>query len=184
MPRRTRARTSRMTRLPKPTYAAELGKAITTCHQVPGEKGVKLCMVRPEKLGRPVNSPQDACRVFKNAATKDRESFYALYLNVRNEVLGIEEAHRGTLTAVDVHPREVFKGAVLANAAAVIVAHNHPSGDPSPSSDDMALTRRLVKTGKMLGVPVLDHLVVTRKGCESLHEKNPRLFSQKDEDYE
>jgi DNA repair protein RadC len=176
-----RAHTTRMTRLPKPSYAAELGKAITTCHEVPGEKGVKLCMVRPEKLGRPVNGPNDACRVLKHAANKDRESFYALYLNVRNEVLGIEEAHRGTLTGVDVHPREVFKGAMLANAAAVIVAHNHPSGDAQPSRDDLALTKRLVKAGEMLGVPVLDHLVVTRKGCDSIHEGHPRLFSREDE---
>jgi DNA repair protein RadC len=80
------------------------------------------------------------------------------------------ELSRGTLDSTVVHPREVFKTALLANAAAVIVAHNHPSGDPSPSADDIALTRRLTQAGNIIGIPVLDHLVIGVRSHFSLRE--------------
>ena len=96
------------------------------------------------------------------------EVFLVLLLDARNGVLGVAEAARGTLTAAPVHPREVLGPAVRRGAAAVVVAHNHPSGDPTPSAADRAVTERLVKAGEVLGVPVLDHLVWAERGWVSL----------------
>jgi DNA repair protein RadC len=92
------------------------------------------------------------------------EEFYALYLNTKNEVIGIQMISRGTLNASLVHPREVFKGALLANASCLILAHNHPSGDPQPSSADKIVTESLVSAGKLLDVNILDHVIVGSTG--------------------
>ena len=85
-------------------------------------------------------------------------------LDSRHRILGITEISRGTLTASLVHPREVFKAAILANAAAIIVAHNHPSGDVTPSSEDDKVTKRLREAGKVMGIRVLDHVIVGPMG--------------------
>lgn len=90
----------------------------------------------------------------------DRERFVAIHLNTKHKVLSVEVVAMGTLNATLVHPREVFKGALLANAAAVCLAHNHPSGDPTPSPEDHALTRTLREAGAILGIQVLDHVVL------------------------
>lgn len=89
-----------------------------------------------------------------------QETFLVALLDARNHLLGIERVFTGTLTGVDVHPREVFRAAVLAGAAAIVVAHNHPSGDVAPSAADHALTGRLQEAGELLGIPLLDHLVL------------------------
>ena len=88
------------------------------------------------------------------------EVFAILCLSTKHRVIAYHEVSRGTLDATLVHPREVFKAVLLANAAAVILFHNHPSGDPTPSADDVQLTRRLVDAGTLLGVDVLDHIIV------------------------
>jgi DNA repair protein RadC len=90
----------------------------------------------------------------------DREHFMVLLLNRKNTLIGIHIVSVGSLTASVVHPREVFKAAILGNAAAIICAHNHPSGDPHPSQEDRTLTARLVQAGKLLGIDVLDHVIV------------------------
>jgi DNA repair protein RadC len=90
----------------------------------------------------------------------DREHFWALALNTKNQLLRIIEVSVGSLNASIVHPRELFKEAVKVSAASVVVVHNHPSGDPTPSGADIQLTRRLVKAGDVLGIEVLDHVVV------------------------
>jgi DNA repair protein RadC len=90
----------------------------------------------------------------------DREHFVILMLDRKNQVIGINTVSIGSLTASIVHPREVFKPAILGNAAAVILCHNHPSGSPFPSSEDRVLTARLVAAGKLLGINVLDHIIV------------------------
>jgi DNA repair protein RadC len=95
---------------------------------------------------------------------RDRETFVRLDLDARNRVLGWEIVSVGTLTQSLVHPREVFKAAILSNAVGIIVMHNHPSGDPAPSPEDMRTTERLVEAGKLLGVPLIDHLIVTDDG--------------------
>jgi DNA repair protein RadC len=90
----------------------------------------------------------------------DREHFWRIDLDARSNVLGYETVSIGTISASLVHPREVFKGALLSNAAAIIIAHNHPSQDTSPSPEDKEATRRIQKAGELLGIPLLDHLVL------------------------
>ena len=101
----------------------------------------------------------------------DRERFVCCHLDVKNRLLSREVVSVGHLTSALVHPREVFKAAILANAAAVVLVHNHPSGDPQPSTEDVDITRRLVQAGRLLGIPVLDHVVLARTGHVSLAER-------------
>jgi DNA repair protein RadC len=89
-----------------------------------------------------------------------QEEFHALLLNTQHTVIREVLVTRGILDASLIHPREVFRPAVLAGAAAVILVHNHPSGDPTPSAEDRAVTRQLVEAGRVVGIPVLDHVVV------------------------
>jgi len=94
----------------------------------------------------------------------DREQFVVLLLDGKNHVLGFNVVSVGSLTAALVHAREVFKPAILGNAAAIILVHNHPSGDPEPSAEDQALTARLKQAGELLGIRVLDHVVIGDDG--------------------
>jgi len=97
-------------------------------------------------------------RICKN---DDRERFYAIYLDVRGKVIGYECVAVGHMAGVEVHPREVFRGAILAGAHSIILGHNHPSGDPEPSQEDRQLTKRLEAAGELIGIIVIDHIVVT-----------------------
>lgn len=101
---------------------------------------------------------------------KDREHFCVVMLNVRNQVIGREVISVGTLDMSVVHPRELFKSCIKRSAAAVILVHNHPSGDPNPSDDDIEVTKRLVEAGKVLGIHVLDHIVVGKGSFCSVRE--------------
>ena len=92
----------------------------------------------------------------------DREHFTVAALDARRHVIGVQVVSVGTLSASLVHPREVFKPAILLNAAAIVVCHNHPSGDTSPSSEDREATRRLSRAGELLGIPVADHIILGR----------------------
>ena len=94
----------------------------------------------------------------------DREQFVVALLTVRHRLIGLHTVSIGCLTSSLVHPRECFKPAILASAAAVLVSHNHPSGDPEPSVEDVALTRRLASAGSLLGIELLDHLVLGEHG--------------------
>jgi len=98
---------------------------------------------------------------------RDREHFWTLALNTKNRLIRIIEVSVGSLNASIVHPRELFKDAVRSSAASVVVVHNHPSGDPTPSGADIQLTRRLVKAGDVLGVEVLDHVVIGDGGAHA-----------------
>jgi DNA repair protein RadC len=94
----------------------------------------------------------------------DREVFVVAMLTVRHRVLGLHTVSVGCLTSSLVHAREVFKPAILSGSAALLLGHNHPSGDPEPSAEDLALTRRLAAAGTLLGIEVLDHLVIGEAG--------------------
>jgi DNA repair protein RadC len=124
-------------------------------------------MQRTGKPSEPLLNAQGVCRFVRGVRNRDRESFVALHLDTRNRVIGVEEIAKGTLTSVEVHPREVFKGAILNNASSLIFVHNHPSGDPSPSRQDIELTSRLIDVGRLVGIPVRDHVVVGDE-CHSL----------------
>ena len=95
----------------------------------------------------------------------DREAFWVLMLNGKNVVIGVNLVSVGALTAALVHPREVVKPLILGSAAAAILVHNHPSGDPTPSAEDLALTKRLGEVGELVGIRVLDHIVIGHDGA-------------------
>ena len=99
---------------------------------------------------------------------KKKEHFVALLLDARHHLIRLSPIAVGSLSATIVHPRELFKEAIAASAAAMLVAHNHPSGDPEPSDHDVALTRRLTEAGALLGIKVLDHLILASRGVVSL----------------
>jgi DNA repair protein RadC len=109
------------------------------------------------------NAPQaqDILRkLIEKKGQSDREQFCIILLNARNEIIGMNIVATGTLTSTTVHPREVFKPAIIANAAAMILCHNHPSGDPSPSPEDFNLTKMIIQTSKMIGIQVHEHLII------------------------
>ena len=119
-----------------------------------------------------VRSPADAAAVLAEYfSDRDREEFVVAFLDTANTLTGLHVASVGGLAASIVEPRQVFKAAVLANAAAVLLAHNHPSGNPEPSREDVAVTRQLVEAGKVMGIPVHDHLILTDHGHTSLAER-------------
>ena len=99
------------------------------------------------------------------------EVFVLVCLNTKHGLVAYHELSRGTLDSTSVHPREVFKTALLANSASVVLGHNHPSGDPTPSPDDLALTDRLARAGELLGVKVLDHVILGDQAYYSFKER-------------
>ena len=119
-----------------------------------------------------VRSPRDIERLLWDLPNFDRENFVCIFLNTKNKVIGRETIAVGTLNACLIHPREVFKAAIRRGAASIVVAHNHPSGDPTASFEDIQMTRRLVEAGELIGIEVLDHVIIGHHGkFESLKEK-------------
>lgn len=135
------------------------------------ELGRRLVSTQPEERAT-VRSPQDVYNLLMaEMALLDQEHLRVVLLNARNQVLAIHELYRGTVNTALVRPAEVFREAVREGCPAVIVVHNHPSGDPTPSADDAAMTRRLVEAGAILEIEVLDHVVIARRGFASLREQ-------------
>jgi DNA repair protein RadC len=137
----------------------------------------RVTLVREAHLqgtyGKIINSATASALLQTCLADVDREHFVVLLLDRKHQVIGLNTVSIGSLTASLAHPREVFKPAILSNAAAVILCHNHPSGSPFPSAEDRALTARLVEAGKLLGINVLDHVI--------LGDGSQRYFSFADE---
>jgi DNA repair protein RadC len=120
----------------------------------------------------PITRPIEAAGFFqKRLGQSVQEHFAALFLNARNAPIGWREISRGSVSASIVHPREVYLPAIKLAASSLILAHNHPSGEVSPSQDDLELTRRLVQAGELLGIEVLDHLIVSSADFLSLKER-------------
>ena len=120
-----------------------------------------------------IKSPDDAAaigREFMRIHEESEEYMYMICMNMKNKVIGVFEISHGTVNASLVQPREVFQKALLANAVSIILMHNHPSGDPTPSRQDIEITTRLVEAGKIVGVEVLDHIVIGDR-YSSLKEK-------------
>jgi len=118
-----------------------------------------------------IRSPEDAYRYLKGMKKLKKEQFRGLYLNTRNKIIHDEIISIGTLTANLVHPREVFQPAIEYLAAGIIIAHNHPSGDPNPSKDDLAVTRQMIEVGKTMAIEVLDHIIIGNERYVSLKDK-------------
>jgi DNA repair protein RadC len=119
-----------------------------------------------------INSPADAASLVQyEMSTLEQEELRAILLNTRNRVMGVVTVYKGSLNSSQVRVGELFKEAIRRNAAALIVVHNHPSGDPTPSPDDVAVTRAIVEAGKLVDVDVLDHLIVGAGRYASLKER-------------
>ncbi len=139
-----------------PAKAAQLKAAL--------EIGRRLATMPPDQA-ESITSPQRAAAlVMEELRYKKKEHFVILLLNTKNHLLSREEISVGSLSASIVHPREIFKIPLRKSAASIILVHNHPSGDPSPSQEDLEVTRRLVEAGNLLGIAVRDHLVIG-DGC-------------------
>jgi len=142
---------------------------------------LQLLQVR-EARGPNFNSPDAVADIFGAEVYADQEQFWVLDLNVRNKLIEKRLTNLGTLDMSVVHPRDVFKGAILNSAASVILVHNHPSGDTEPSDEDVKLTKRLVECGNLLGITVLDHIIVAPlgsnpgDGTKFISLKNRNLF--------
>lgn len=119
-----------------------------------------------------IRSPQDvSALVMEELRYLQQEHFVVLFLNTKNRVIGRETLSVGSLNAAIVHPREVFRAAVKRSAASVICVHNHPSGDPDPSPEDIQLTDRLVEAGHLMGIELLDHIIIGDRSFVSLKER-------------
>ncbi|NWF64443.1 MAG: DNA repair protein RadC [Chloroflexi bacterium] len=135
------------------------------------ELGRRLTLEAPEEKPA-INSPADAAALIEyDMSALEQEHLRVLLLDRRNRVLEIVEVYKGSVNSSQVRVGELFKDAIRANASAVIVAHNHPSGDPSPSPDDVAVTRAIAQAGNLLDIDVLDHLVIGARKWVSLKER-------------
>jgi DNA repair protein RadC len=131
------------------------------------ELGRRFLCAKPAAL---LLSPEDVWKQLKDIRESKKEHFVVFYLDIRNREIQREIVSVGTLSASLVHPREVFESAIVHHCAQILVAHNHPSGNLEPSEEDFALTKRLVEAGKLLGIEVLDHVIVSKAGYRSFRE--------------
>ncbi|MGL4361962.1 MAG: RadC family protein [Cellulosilyticaceae bacterium] len=124
------------------------------------------------KVGEPLTSPSHIAGMFMETLRHEKnEKFMVAYLDVKCRLINYEMVSQGSLTASIVHPREVFKGAINKSAYGIIAIHNHPSGDPTPSKEDILITKRLSEAGEILGIKLLDHIVIGDRLFISLKEK-------------
>lgn len=121
----------------------------------------RCSLVKEGVISETVTDTEQAARLFSGLiGDASEEYFYMAALNAAGGVVGIHEVAHGSLDVCPVHPREIFKRALANNACSIIVAHNHPSGDPTPSREDITTTDRLIECGRLLGIPVVDHIIV------------------------
>lgn len=125
----------------------------------------------PMRKAPTILTADDAYEYVRDMAKFTKEHFRGLYLNTRNRVIRDEIISIGTLNMSVVHPREVFLPAVEFTAAAIILAHNHPSGDPTPSEEDLAITHQMVEAGRVMGIEVFDHLIIGDNSYISLQQE-------------
>jgi DNA repair protein RadC len=119
---------------------------------------------------RTIESPEDAFELLEYLRGEKREHFVAILLDAKAQVMRVANVHIGTLTASIVGAREVFREAIRDGASSIIVAHNHPSGDPTPSPEDIEVTQKLIEIGELLDIPVLDHIIIGERYARSLRE--------------
>lgn len=119
-----------------------------------------------------ISCPKDVVEIMINKLQYlNQEHFYIVLLNTKNVIISYEEVSKGGLNIASIYPREVFNKAIKNSAARIILVHNHPSGDPTPSLEDINLTKRLIEVGKLTGIKVLDHIIVGREDYISLKEE-------------
>ena len=130
-----------------------------------------------------INHPSKAhAYLHRRIALREKEHLVMMSLNVRNILLHTDVVSVGSVNASIVDPREIFRLALRRNASCIVLAHNHPSGDPTPSEEDLIITRRLNKAGRLIGIALVDHIIITRRGYTSLRSYEPTAFSQRKEE--
>ena len=152
-----------------------VGKDLTKAQQITLQAVIEFSrrvLDRGMGMDKPITSPADALSELRSIRDLKKEHFIAIFLNARNQVIKTETISIGSLNASLVHPREMFAPAVGISAASVILGHNHPSGDVTPSREDIELTRRMVQAGEILGIEVVDHLIVGSDRFISMKEAN------------
>lgn len=148
-----------------------LGNAKTAQLKAALELGRRMLLATPEDR-LVVRSPSDVAQLLMaEMAHLEQEHFRVLYLDTRNRLLGSETVYVGSLNASHIRVAEVFRDAIKRSCAAIIVAHNHPSGDPSPSPEDVEVTRQLIAAGNLLNIELLDHLIIGQQRFVSLRER-------------
>ena len=153
-----------------------VGKAKAAQIKAAIELGLRLSVLTPEEKPL-ISTPQDvANQVQYKMAGLEQEELWVLLLDTRNRHMFTSQLYRGSLNSSSVRPAEIFKEAIRLNAASVIIVHNHPSGDPAPSPEDVNLTRMLIEAGELLEVPVLDHVIVGSRGIASIKALHPNLW--------
>lgn len=140
------------------------------------EVGRRISRLKPKERVI-ISSPQDvADQVQYKMVGLEQEELWVLLLDSRNHHIRTEQLYRGSLNSSSVRLAEIFKAGIRHNAAALIIVHNHPSGDPSPSPEDVHLTRMLIEAGQLLELPILDHIIVGRRGISSIKSMHPELW--------
>lgn len=161
-----------------------MGRAgVDELRRVPGIGFARACQVvaafelgkrfarESRSSGSSVRAPKDIARMFMDEMKHyDREHFKAAFLNTKNQVIKVVTVSIGSLNASIVHPREILKPAIAVSAASIILVHNHPTGDPTPSREDVEFTRRFAKCGELIGIELLDHIVIGADRFQSLKE--------------
>lgn len=133
-------------------------------------KRVKVTLVKDRANPiKTLDNPRNVFEIVKDLACKDREHFEVLHLDSANGLIARETVSIGILNASLVHPREVFKAAILLGSAGIILVHNHPSGNGRPSREDFEVTKRLRQAGELLGIPVMDHVIIAGEGWTSIN---------------
>lgn len=127
--------------------------------------------------GTRISGPEAVAKSLESIAMSDREQVICIHLDTKHRAIARQTVSVGTLNECFVHPREVFKAALVSNAHAIVLAHNHPSGDVTPSSEDDEITTRIIDAGNLVGVALLDHVILSpNSGCYSYRESQPHLF--------
>jgi len=146
-------------------------------------KGYKVrtnLVIEGQKEYKPLkfSNPADVYDAFKKLGISDKERFYSVLLDTKNKVIGVDMVSQGSVDSSPVHPREVYKSALLSSASSVIFVHSHPSGDPEPSISDKEITKQLKQAGELLGIEVLDHVIIGQDEYYSFADKD-ELWAEK-----
>ena len=124
-----------------------------------------------------IRTSQSAYQVLKKYVTNDVEEFWVMALNSTKQMIKIQMIFRGTVDFCFIHPRDVFRFAILQNASSILLAHNHPSGEVLPSKQDIIITQDLILIGKLLQIPIVDHIILCKSGYKSLFDENLVQFN-------
>lgn len=154
------------------TNFKNVGSAKATGIKALGEISKRM-LNNSEKTGVKIKKPQDVFDlIHKDTAEKDQEYLFLISMDAKSKVISKDLISKGTLTETLIHPREIFKKALAKNASSIILVHNHPSEEAQPSSDDIKVTKRIAKVGIEIGIPLVDHLVVTSSDFTSMKAQN------------